>query len=514
VDGNFAVCTPVFLCSWGGVWLDPHIILRGSQDNYLFFGDPYRILAEFLSRHGPLPAPDATTREGLRIFYSHIDGDGFGSQSNFRGHPFCAELIRDRILKVFPLPVTVSIVQAELETLAVGAETEWKDRFAQIARSIYQLPNVSAASHSFAHPYQWDATDCNPGVYTDPFMPLKPAAGYTKVDLKKEILGSVDYINKNLLPAGKQVELMLWSGNCRPGEEALRITREAGLENMNGGNTIVSRLYPGIAGVAPRVMQWGDELQIHAANQNEFMYANGWNGPFYGGFADVIDTFERTDSPRRLKPVNVYYHFYSATSLSSLRALEKIYHWCMNQNLYHMTAVDYSRLAKDAHRARLYETGPREWTLGTGGQVRTFRLPAATGSPDLARSPGVTGWVRHEDSLYVHTDGRPAVRLHLKDAPADPPPAGTVDLHLTSSTSSLKFSEVGQWKSIFRVNPLAIAPVNVVFSGVPVGSICDVTINSSLAKVTADAKGRVALTLPPGANVVVDAQRSRYASLR
>jgi hypothetical protein len=514
-SGRYVLYDPAFLCDWGGVWFDPHLILRGSQDSSLFFGDPYRILAEVMGHTtAPLPAPDVATRDGLRIFYSHIDGDGFGSLSDFRGHPFCAELVRDRILKQFPLPVTVSIVQADMEALGIGIKDEWKDQMVDIARSIFALPNVSAASHSFAHPYQWDHTDSNPGKYTEPFMTLKPDAPYKTVDLAKEIDGSVGYINQHLLPPGKSVELMLWSGNCRPGREALRRVRELGIENMNGGNTIVSRLYPGLAGVAPRVMRWGEELQIYAANQNEFMYANGWNGPFFGGFADVIDTFRVTEGQRRLKPVNVYYHFYSATSLSSLRALEKIHHWCMEQPLHPLTARTYARIVRDAHHARMFQRGPRYWEIRTGGDLRSFRLPKTFGEPDLEHCAGVLGWTLHGDCLLVNTDGSRVVKLQLRDVQSTPPDRDSAHLRLVSSDAELHFSEHDAWKATFQVDEKAMRTATIVFSGLPAASRCDLTIRNTPSTLSTDAQGRLTLSLPPGATVTIDAQRARLALLR
>ncbi|MBL9115473.1 MAG: hypothetical protein JNJ83_10750 [Verrucomicrobiaceae bacterium] len=514
VDDLAVVWTPAFLCSWGGMWLDPHILMRGSQDNYFFLGDPYGILSELIAQGGSLPVLDSTTRDGMRIFYSHIDGDGFGSLTQFRGHPFCAEVVRDKILKAFPLPVTVSIVEAEIKGMAQGIDESWKPKLVDLAKSIFQLPNVRAASHSFAHPYQWDATDPNPGIYTEPFMTLKPDVPYRQVSVDREIRGSVDYINSELLPKDKKVELMLWSGNCRPGAEALRLVEDLGIYNMNGGQTIVSRLYPGIAGVAPRVMPWGDELQIHASNQNEFMYANGWNGPFFGGFADVVDTFERTESPRRLKPVNVYYHFYSATSLSSLRALEKVHRWCMAQPLHGVSALEYAQLAKDVRDARVFELGPQAWRICTGGHARTIRLSADLGRPDLGRSEGVTGWVTHQNSVYVHTDGRHVVNLVFRDGGDEPPKPGNTELRLVSSSAGLKFEEFGPWKIKFVVNPLVMTPVNVVFSGVPANSSCDLTVNDARSNLSADALGQLKFQIPPGAHIVLDAQRTRYALLQ
>lgn|GEM_PF-494719 len=509
-DGTLLRFDPVFLADWGGMWLEPYIILRASADSSLFYIDPYKFLAAWLEPLGAIPAPDATTRDGQRIFYSHIDGDGFASDSDFKGHPFCAELVRDRILKVFPFPVTVSVVEADMEALAAGLRDEDEGKIKDLARSIYLMPHIQAASHSFAHPYQWDPDDPNPGVYDEPFMGLKPKANYPKVDPEREIRGSIRYINEVLLPKDKRVELMLWSGNCRPGRRALEVCRELGVENMNGGNTIISRLYPGLAGIAPRVIPWAGELQINAANQNEFMYANGWMGPFYGGFADVIDTFERTEEPLRTKPVNVYYHFYSATSLSALRALEKIHRWCASQPLHSITARQYAGIVRDAWRTRVYELGQRQWLLANAGDCRTFRLPASLGRPDLAASPGVTGWVEKGADLFIHTDGSAETILKMQDAGAEPPSAQDAHLRLTTASAELTVHSHEAWKISFAIQDMR--PTTVGLAGLPAGVECDVSIDGKVTTQKTDERGRLSLSLPNSADVRVDASRARYAA--
>lgn len=511
-DGALLRFDPVFLASWGGMWLEPYVVFRGSADSNLFYADPYRILAALLSKSGVIPAPDATTRDGRRIFYSHIDGDGFASESDFKGHPLCGELVRDRILKQFPFPVTVSVIEADMKTLAEGLDDKDRDKIVATAKSIFEMPNIQAASHSFSHPYQWDRNDPNPGIYDEPNMPLKPAAKYPTIDPEREIRGSIDFINQTLLPKGKQVELMLWSGNCRPGTRALQVCREMGVENMNGGNTIVSRLYPGIAGIAPRVMPWDDELQIHAANQNEFMYANGWQGPFFGGFADVVDTFERTETGRRTKPVNVYYHFYSATSLSSLRALEKIHRWCSEQPLHSVTALQYARIAKDAWRTKIYEVAPRHWLVANQGDLRTLRLPKYLGRPDMTRCKGVSGYIEHQDSIYIHTVGERATEIVLTDAAEGPATADTARLRLASCSAEIEFTTFDPLKVVFSVAD--VRPAQAEFTGLQPKAACEVTINSSTSRMTADENGTLKLSLPATAKVTIDATRSRYALAR
>ncbi|MCB1225424.1 MAG: hypothetical protein KDK99_06400 [Verrucomicrobiales bacterium] len=507
-DGTAARYHPVFLADWGGMWMEPCIILRASADNYLFYVDPTRLLSELLgSDSAAIPAPDATTRDGRRLFYTHIDGDGFASRGDFPGHPFCARLIRDEILQRYRFPVTVSIVEADIRGLAIGIEDGDIPEIQQLAREIFALPQVQAASHSFSHPYQWDADDPNPGIYDEPFMPLKLRAKYTQVDPQREIQGSIAYINNELLPPEKRVELMLWSGNCRPGVAALRACRQLGIENMNGGNTIVSRLYPGTAGVAPRVMPWGEELQIHAANQNEFMYTNGWNGPFYGGFADVVDTFERTETPRRTKPVNVYYHFYSASSASALHALHKILDWCVEQPLHPVTATNYARIVRDAYRTRCHQLGHQNWLLTNAGDCRCFRLPAASPNPDLASSVGITGWTRVADALLIHTDGRARIQLKLLAPDATPTPS----LRLADSTAEISHWSQGAPGHVeFQTHAWGEAVTRL--AGISPGSACQVRINQRPTSLRADDHGFLTLTSAGSTTFAVDVSPSSHAA--
>ena len=242
--------------------------------------------------------------------------------------------------------------------------------------------------------------------------------------------------------------------------EALRITRELGLENMNGGDTTVSTLYPSLVNVAPRLMQWGDEIQVYAANQNEFMYAGGFSGPFYGGFAKVVDTFERTESPRRLKPVNVYYHFYSGITISAERALKKILDWCWAQPLHHITATEYARLVKDAHRATVRELEPGKWLLRSGAHLQTWRLPAAAGIPDMHSCSGVLGFKMEKDQLYVHTNGQPEVILKM--AP-NAPGLRMQHLFVSEASGALDVTEFSNATMIFSNK--GTLPVRVVVGG-------------------------------------------------
>ena len=350
----------LFGTSWGGMALDPYVLFQRPDFRDFWQFDLFAFLEETIGRVDA-PVPDATTRDGLRMFLSHIDGDGFIDRSEVDVGKFSAEVVRDRILKKYPVPVTVSVIEAEVSVAVKGTDPKLAPQLENIARDIFKLPNVEMASHSYSHPFMWMENDRTASLYEHARLQL--TVPYPHLDLVREIDGSIAYINRELAPPGKQVEVFLWSGNCRPPPAALARVRDLGLLAMNGGDTIISRRAPTLTAVAPRTMPWGDELQVFAPAQNENVYTNDWQGPYFGMFIHVIDTFQRTERPRRLKPVNIYYHFYSGDYRASVRALETVYDWAMEQPLHSVKVSTYIKLAH----------------LGAGEYGRTAHVSGAGG---------------------------------------------------------------------------------------------------------------------------------------
>jgi hypothetical protein len=484
---------PVFVCDWGGFAFDPYVTLRRPDFRELWHLDPFAFLTLVLGEVAA-PSPDTTTRDGLRMFMSHIDGDGFSNFSRVEAGKRSAEIVRDRLLKKYPFPVTVSIIEAELRGLIRTQRAEDSPALEAIARDIYALPHIEAASHTFSHPFFWITGDRTEGFYDEQNLDLK--TDYPVLDLAREIDGSVGYINERLAAPGRPVRVFLWSGNCRPPPAALARVRALGLENVNGGDTIISPRHRTVTAVAPRTMPWDDELQIYAPNQNENVYTNNWRGPLFGTFVNVIDTFELTERPRRFKPVNVYYHFYGGDYPASLQALETILDWCAAQPLHSVALSHYARMARDARTATVYAAGPGRWTIVTRGDVRTFRVAAALAPRiDLARSTGVTGWNLAGDQAYVHTDGTPVISLVTGDTPFAGP-------RLESSTAEIAFQRRGPGGTAFTVRDLR--PVTVVFAGLAPGAAVRAAVDGAARTFAADAAGRVTLALPPVAAVELE----------
>src|SRR5436853_4376699 len=67
------------------------------------------------------PRPDVTTLNGRRLFYSHIDGDGMRNVSEVRPQALSGEIIHDEILSKVPLPISVSVVVAEVDPELLGS---------------------------------------------------------------------------------------------------------------------------------------------------------------------------------------------------------------------------------------------------------------------------------------------------------------------------------------------------------------------------------------------------------
>lgn len=461
--------------------------------------DPFYFFHAALGRV-ELPVPDTTTRDGARIFFSHIDGDGFRHSSSVEPGRHSGELIVERIIKKYPFPFTVSFIEAEVRGLVVDQKPGDAELLTRQAREVLALPKVEAASHAYTHPFYWNPGDRTVRDYKRANLLLAEPLNHTGVDLQREITGSIRYIEQELCPPGKRVKIFLWSGNCRPWPEALRIVRELGIENMNGGETAMSRKRPSVTRVSARALPWADELQITAANENENIYRERWAvsgdtvAPFFGGFVLAQDGFERMDAPRRLKPVNIYFHFYSGDNLASLNALTRLFEWAVRQELHALTASEYASIVRDARATRIIRESATRWTLANQGRLRTFRLPKSAGVPDLAASRGVTGWRAVGDSVYVHTDGSPRVELSLNTSPA-------AHLRLETSTAEITFSRLAAREAAFTVRD--VRPCQVTLAGLPPRATVSVAVNGQRSSGQNDPDGRLRLELPNEAKVEV-----------
>ncbi|MBL9007039.1 MAG: endo alpha-1,4 polygalactosaminidase [Myxococcales bacterium] len=413
----------VFLAEWGGVALDPYLLAQGPAYHYRWIVQPFAFLQRALALPD-MPVPDVTTQDGKRMLIVHIDGDGFPSRARMPGNEYSGKVILDQILKHYPVKATVSIIEGEL-----GAAGKWPQLspvLEAIARDIFALPNVEVASHSYSHPFSWLSlgTDLEDGSINGLFR--------YQTSLQRELQGSIDYINQRLAPKSKPVKVFLWSGEAVAPLQALAQLDAAGIYNMNGGDTIISSRRPTLTAVSPMGRPLGGYYQVYAPIQNEIVFTNEWRGPYYG-FREVISSFQLTELPRRLKPINIYFHFYSGSKLAALKALRHVLDWSLSQDVVSVFASEYIRKVLDFQQLTLARRSDGCWQVRGRGDLATLRLdPASTlGRIDGARSTGVLASHERVQGRYISLDASGHAIVCLEPTrkppalPRQPPPRST-----------------------------------------------------------------------------------------
>jgi hypothetical protein len=419
-----------------------------------WFINPFAFLnAALQAEH--LPRPDVTTLHGRRIFYSHLDGDGWNNLSEISNYThtqtIAAKVLFEEIYKAYPrLPFTVAPIVAELDPRCYG-RPESND----VAREIFALPNVEPATHTYSHPLLWRYFDEGepaaevkylhkyPPRYnakaslfdvftmdefagiipekwadiltkytpkTAPAAPLDNVVGdyfatprsyaCEPFNINKEITGSVEYINR-LLPEGKKIGLLQWSGDTSPSAQTLRLTRKAGLLNINGGDSRLDTLYPSYSYVAPIGVVVEGERQIYSSNSNENTYTDLWSDKFFG-FRYLLSTVRNTETPMRISPFNIYYHSYSAEKNASLNALKQNIGFAMTQPVIPLFTSDYTKIADGFYTTNITALGKDRWQIEGRGALQTIRFDhATTRGVDWRSSRGVIGQKHYQGSLYV-----------------------------------------------------------------------------------------------------------------
>ena len=388
------------------------------------------------------PIPDVTTLDGQRIYFSHIDGDGWNNVSEVERYTktgtLSSEVVQRELIEAYPdLPVSVGLIAGDVDP-ELGGEPAGR----QIARKMFAMPQVEVASHTHTHPYDWQFFE-----RYDREQEIKLIEGQQRVErrlydraigtimklAKKEkpqqihqryIAGSADMprsymrrpfeldlevegalrASEQLAPTGKRALLYLWSGDTTPFEAAVRATREAGVRNLNGGDARYDMEYPSIAYVPPISRLVGAERQIYSVNSNENTYTNDWLGPYYG-FRKLEETVRNTDTPRRLKAFNIYYHMFSGEKPAALDAVRKQLDIARASPVIPIPASHYAAIADSFFDVEIRRIDDNRWRVSKRGDLQTVRFDEADDlSVDLPTSTGVLGQSRHGHALYVALD--------------------------------------------------------------------------------------------------------------
>lgn len=455
--------------------------------------NPFTFFAKAFAVDRDMPKPDFTTLNGSRIFYSHIDGDGLPSITEVNRKSMCADFTRTQVLEAFDLPCTVSFVVAGIDPKAKG------DRYRiEVAQKIAKLDNVEIATHGFAHPMDWRAREKATVSYE--------VEGY-KMKAEKEISYASEFINRYIAPPGKITRVMLWTGWCNPAEDQLAITYKRGIYNLNGGDPIMDGQFPSYLHLAPPIHKVGKQTQYFTSGPNDYILTEEWHPPYHR-WANLIQTMQRTGYPRRIYPMNVYYHFYVVEKPAALKAMRDVLSWVERQRPAPLFVSEYIDIIRDFETLRIARVGapaiaaappatpssgkppkdkassrkpprgkpptatpaktakatpaaPLVWKIHNSGYLRTIRFDRADKHVDLDASKGVIGYRRDTrlGVLYVHLDASHEHTVALADAAYRKPHIALAstyihDLKLRRDKASLRMQGYGtKWLTIARMAP-------------------------------------------------------------
>lgn len=352
---------------WGGYSIESSFSDEIDKDS-IWTINPFLFFQEAL-RLKKLVVPDTTTQNGKRMFFAHLDGDGSMNRVEYNPKMFSVEVIYKDILKKYTLPQSMSFVVGEIS--ADGLYPKLSPKLIKIARKIYELKHIEGASHTFSHPFFWDKI--KNGDLDEKYR-LKPK-GYN-FSLQEEIIGSINYLNFVIMPKNKpkklKVKTIFWSGNCIPRANVLEYLYKNNILNINGGDTTITNIKPWQSLIAPLGMKRGEYWQIFTGQQNEDVYTHDWTKEFWA-YKKVVQTFKLTNSPKRFKPINIYYHFYAGEKRASLNALKYVFDWVLKQDVFPIFTSEYIPKAMDFYDISILNEN-NQWIFYGMKNLHTLRV--------------------------------------------------------------------------------------------------------------------------------------------
>ncbi len=345
-----------------------------------------------------LPIADINTTCGYRTAFIHIDGDGFSTISKINRWHNCGKLTKNRILTKFAFPFSFSVIVADVSPAYNGNN----DTF-EAAREIFRLPNVEPASHGFAHPHDWRTGKLSLKVDSYSYDPAL------------ETVGSIKYIQENLVPPGKSVKLFFWTGMCNPNQLEIDLLENQGFLHINGGAGKLDLERPSISTFYPPYGQVGSKMRVNSRISNEFEFTNGWQWP-YDGYSNVIKSIQFTGGHRPVAPVNIYFHPYIVEWNEGWQSLRQVLKWAEQQDLTFVYTSDYIKSVKDFINTKIYQADENEYVFLNDGNLRTIRFKNEIREVNLSLSENVIGFTKDKGDLLIHLNARKEHKLVFGEA--------------------------------------------------------------------------------------------------
>ena len=126
-----------------------------------------------------------------------------------------------------------------------GLYPDQSQQMEDIARKMFKLPHIEAASHTFSHPFLWDSS-VKHGLFLRRELPSPavPRHSWLQDGLQARNGRVCDYIRQNLCLQASRWKCSSGRATRPRTKRPLKASYEAGLVNINGGDTSISRHNP------------------------------------------------------------------------------------------------------------------------------------------------------------------------------------------------------------------------------------------------------------------------------
>jgi hypothetical protein len=160
----------------------------------------------------------------------------------------------------------------------------------------------------------------------------------------------------------------------------------------------------------------GDGFRVYLPGWNESGATSWWAAANFDP-ARLVELMERAGTPRRLKPIGIYFHFWIATRPAALRSLQETLRWARDQETLPLWSSEYAQRVLAFRSASIARTLEGIWQFRGLGPLRTVRMPRSLGWPDLLQSRGVASISEAGESRYVSFGPEKTPTLALSDEP-------------------------------------------------------------------------------------------------
>lgn len=413
----------IVLNSKGGFIDDAYIYYRQAETNITqWYVNPFNFIETAFAVQN-IPKPDSTTYANRRIFYQHVNGDGWRGKSEIytyrRKGASNSEVFFEEIVKSnLNIPVTVAPVAADIDLQWYG-----DNRQHEKLQQWFSLPNVEVASHTYSHPNRWqyfskkkDEIDSN---YLLEINRLAARAQrHFRMDdgnniknswprryillpdkLEYEIINSRQYL-QSLLPQGKNISLLQWTGDMRPDASVIKFVAKEGLSNINGDFKRFQPICCYFMNIDPTGFNIDDAYQVYSSSTLFFT-----KDQQYITADQYLKWISFTGMPRRIKPVNLYYQMSVGHNLSGINRLKELLDKLGKQELIYINTAKYSTIAEGFNSVFINAVAHNQWKIIRRGGLQTIRFDHAKNlTINMTESIGVVGYRLQNNQLFVYLD--------------------------------------------------------------------------------------------------------------